>query len=64
MSEDQRYEIVNLENLFTETELRKAIVLLRGGVEVPEFWAKRELAAYAVFKGWLASDIRKVLVVK
>lgn len=64
MSESERNEIIYLESLFSENELRKAILLLRGGVPVPEFWAKRELATYAVMKGWLGSDIRKVLVVK
>lgn len=59
-----RYEIVNLESLFAKDELRKAAVLLRGGVEVPEFWNKRDLATYCVAKGWLASDVREALVVK
>lgn len=61
---DDRYEIANIENLFSERELRVAARLASSTRQVPEFWHKRDLATYLVqHAGWYASDVRKALAV-
>lgn len=61
---DDRYEIANIENLFSEHELRVAAGLASRSGQVPSYWHKRDLATYLVqAKGWYASDVRKALAV-
>jgi len=56
-----RYEIVNLENLFSARELHKAALLAGLTAEVS---TKRACAAYLVSVGWTPSRVREALVVK